>query len=219
MNSLSDTWRMVLLTLLVVPVILGSIFYLDEPLAVLVMQLLKSVHTLHRASAHIPDILLILVCTSSAAMWFAYFLLNRQGCSGRRLQFLLMAATAVPAAYMFKALLQFSFGRTNTRLWLSGAMPMEFSWFHGNGIGCFPSGHMTVFTAFFAAVCHYYPEYRSQAVGLLLLLAAALIATDYHFLGDVIAGAYLGLLVVYLLGHCLAEAGRGEGGCRRDIHS
>jgi len=199
---------MALLTLLVVPVILGCILYLDEPLALLVMQLLQSVHSLQRASANIPDILLILVCASSAAMWLAYFMLSRQNCSDRRLQFLRVAATAVPTAYLIKALLQFSFGRTNTRLWLKGAIPMEFSWFHGGGIGCFPSGHMTVFTSFFAAVCYYYPEYRTPSVGLLLLLAAALVATDYHFLSDVIAGAYLGLLVVYSTRHCLAGSGR-----------
>ena len=55
-----------------------------------------------------------------------------------------------------------------------------------------------VFTAFLAAVWLFYPRYRSLSVGFLLILALALVATDYHFLSDVIAGAYLGLVTTTL---------------------
>ena len=208
MNRHNASGRMVLLTLLVVPIILGCIRYLDQPLATSIMQLLSSNHELYRATSNIPDILLILVCISTVAMWLAYFLLSRRKGSNRQLQFLQVAATAVPSAYLLKSLLQFAFGRTNTRIWLSGGATLEFSWFHGDGIGCFPSGHMTVFTSFFVAVCYYYPEYRTPATGMLLLLAAALTITDYHFLSDVMAGAYLGLLVVVVTRLCLAGSVR-----------
>ena len=58
---------------------------------------------------------------------------------------------------------------------------------------------MTVFTAFGIAVWLYYPHYRRPVIITLLILGAALIATDYHFLSDVIAGAYLGVLITYFL--------------------
>jgi len=210
MSSCRDNRLMAVLTLLVVPVTFCCVLYLDLPLAAWIRQLLRSVHLLQHASSNIPDILLILVCISTSVLWLAYLLCFRRHGSVRQLQFLQVAATAVPTAYLLKALLQFAFGRTNTRLWLSGAAPMEFSWFHGGGIGCFPSGHMTVFTTFFVALCWYYPSYRLPAAALLLMLAGALLGTGYHFLGDVVAGAYLGILVVYLTRHCLAVSCRDE---------
>ena len=94
------------------------------------------------------------------------------------------------------ALLKFIFGRVNTREWLAKPELYGFHWFHGSGFGGgFPSGHMAVFTALVAAMWRYYPRYRPLYLILSLLLAAALIATNYHFLGDVIGGAYLGILV------------------------
>jgi membrane-associated phospholipid phosphatase len=61
---------------------------------------------------------------------------------------------------------------------------------------------MMVFTAFFAALWHFYPRYRSISVGLLLVLASALVMTDHHYLSDVIAGAYLGLIASSLTKVC-----------------
>lgn len=66
---------------------------------------------------------------------------------------------------------------------------------------------MTVFSAFFAAIWFFYPRYRSISIGLGLVLAVALVATDYHFLSDVIAGAYLGLIATCLSRICFEENG------------
>ena len=54
---------------------------------------------------------------------------------------------------------------------------------------------MAVFTALIIALWRFYPRYRPAYAGFLSVLALALIVTDYHFLSDVIAGAYLGLIV------------------------
>ncbi|MBT1074215.1 phosphatase PAP2 family protein [Geobacter grbiciae] len=183
---------------------LGSIRFLDEPIAVAVMRILSSHRALHSATANLPDTLLYLVCIGTSSMWLAYFYLARRQGSDRLLSFLRLAATALPFSYPIKAFLQFAFGRTNTRLWLLNGMPLRFDWFHGSGIGCFPSGHMAVFAAFGAAVWYEYPFYRRFVVSGLVLLAAALIVTDYHFLSDVIAGTYLGFLVTGII-RCLLK--------------
>ena len=167
------------------------------------MQLLKSNHALRIASADIPDTLLFLVCFGSGLMWLMYIYLTRKKSAQELQRFLLLAATTLPTTYIIKAFLQFAFGRTNTRFWLTNNVELHFNWFHGGGVGGFPSGHMAVFTAFGAAIYYFYPRLRKMTVCGLFLLAAALIGTDYHFLSDVIAGAYLGLMVTCVIQYLL----------------
>ena len=80
--------------------------------------------------------------------------------------------------------------------WLQKPQLYGFHWFHGGGFyDGFPSWHMAVFAALIAALWRFYPRCRSICLFFLLALASALIVTNYHFLGDVLAGAYLGVLV------------------------
>ena len=203
----SDHYLLATLSLGTILAILGSIRFLDEKIAVAVMHILRSNLVLHTATANIPDALLYLVCIGTAVMWLVYIILSRNKGSGEQLRFLQLAATVVPASYLLKAVLQFTFGRTNTRLWLTTGAPLQFNWFHGVGTGCFPSGHMTVFTAFGVAIWYIYPRYRRPTALVLVLLGAALIITDYHFLSDVIAGACLGFLLTSGIRHCLKRCG------------
>ncbi|HEY3307748.1 MAG TPA: phosphatase PAP2 family protein [Desulfuromonadaceae bacterium] len=206
-KDLLNRYRLIVISLTAILATLFSIWYLDERIALWIMQVLRSNHALRLAKADIPDTLLFLVCSGTISMWLIYIYLTRKNGSRELQRFLQLAATAVPAAYMSKAVLQFVFGRTNTRLWLSNDVLLQFNWFHGAGLGGFPSGHMAVFTTFGAAVLYIYPRFRHVTLLGLMLLAAALIVTDYHFLGDVIAGAYLGLMVTYTTLHLLKISG------------
>lgn len=194
-NKNTEYFFPVALTLGAAVAVLGSIRFLDREIASAVMKLLHSRHILDTATAKIPDALLFLVCFGTAIMWLAYIYLSRNKAPVAQLRFLQLAATAVPSAYLLKAFLKFIFGRTNTRSWLLSGEPLQFNWFHGAGTGSFPSGHMTVFTAFGATIWYYCPRYRRHTLLALVLLGTALIATDYHFLSDVIAGSYVGLIV------------------------
>lgn len=201
------TKNLVVITMLVFAAVLFSIAFLDRGIALGVMQLIRSSAILHRTTANMPDLLFLLVCIGTAIMWADYFFLTRRKGHNEQTQFLRLAATATPFAFLLKSFLKFIFGRINTRAWLAGGGPIDFQFFHGTGErGAFPSGHMMVFTAFFAAVWCFYPRYRPLAAGLLFLLGAALIATDYHFLSDVIAGAYAGLLVTLFTRHYLIKS-------------
>jgi membrane-associated phospholipid phosphatase len=188
--------------------VLVSYRFLDTRIALLARDLLKSDDLLQAITADIPDALSLLVIFGSAFLWGNYLLHKRRGISNRQTRFFLLAGSAVPLAYFLKWLFKLLFGRTNTRFWLAGHMSDGFHWFHG-GENCssFPSGHMAVFAAFFAAFWLLYPRYRSLSIGGLLLLAVALIVTDYHFLSDVIAGTYLGLAVTCITGIGLSKIG------------
>lgn len=180
--------------------ILFSIYFLDAKLALHIKQLLHSNPFLNKSFRNIPNLLPITVLLGTAAMWLIFFRVRYRGRS-RHAGFLKLAATAVPTAYVLKMFLQYLFGRTNIQTWLSGGGPLEFAWFTPlSQHPCFPSGHMTVFTAFFVAVFYYYPRCRPIAVIALIALASALVFTNYHFLGDVIAGFFCGILVTATVG-------------------
>ena len=178
-----------------------SYLYIDERLARAVMDFLHSRHLSSLGTRSIPDLLFPLVCIATVIMWIDYFLLKRSGRDGGKRRFVLLAATAIPLSYLLKAVLQAIFGRGYTRKWLHHHGSSGFNWFHGDG--GFPSGHMLVFTAFFAAVWYHFPRYRVPSVLAVLLLGMALILTDYHFLSDVIAGICLGILVTTMTGRAL----------------
>ena len=191
----------IIVSIFVLLVTIGSIRYLDAEIAVKVMRFLLSVRTLHKVTKHIPDFLPHLVGIGTILMWIIYFYRSRHNINDIETHFLRLAATALPVAYLLKSFFKFMFGRTGPRSWLIDNRPFEFHWFNKIWSGSFPSGHMTVFAAFGAAVLFYYPEYRRLVIILLVLLGIALIGTDYHFLSDVIAGTYLGFVTTYLLQH------------------
>jgi len=105
-------------------------------------------------------------------------------------------ALILPTAFVFKSVLKFLFGRVETRFWLKNQQLYEFHWLHGTAnFNGFPSGHMIVFATLFAAVARYCAGQRLLCYSLLALLALLLVTTNYHFVGDVISGLYLGLLL------------------------
>jgi len=191
---------------LVVLAVLLSWRFLDVYIALGVMKLIKSGRMLQNATAGMPDVLFPLVCISSATCWSYYFILRHRKIVTKSTQFCQIIGISVPLSYLLKSFLKLVFGRINTRIWLANPVSDDFHWFHGGGeYNSFPSGHMTVFTAFFAAVWLFYPRYRSISIGLLLLLSVALVATNYHFLSDVIAGAFLGLATTVLTKTCFEK--------------
>jgi len=190
----------------VVLAILVSWRFLDAWIALAAMKLLKSSYLLQISTSDIPDVLFLLVCFGSGLLWGNYLTLRHRGIINEQTRFSQLAGSAVPLAYFLKWIFKLVFGRINTRVWLENRVSDDFHWFHGGGIySGFPSGHMTVFTAFFAAIWLIYPRYRPISFGLLLVLAVALIGTDYHFLSDVIAGAYLGLVATCLSRICFEK--------------
>ena len=109
----------------------------------------------------------------------------------------------MPASFVVKTVLKSVFGRTSTRHWIyypNHPSLNELHWLQGKGLRLtgFPSGHMAVFTAIALVTVRYYPGSRTVCWSLLTALALALILTDYHFVADVIAGAYVGFIVVEL---------------------
>lgn len=178
-----------------------SYFYLDTGIALFVFRLIRRSYLLTQTTSDIPDLLPHIVVTLTVLSWTARFVLLHLGIQNRHTSFLRTCGTVLPIAFVAKVIFQYVFGRSDPHAWVFYHQPPHFYWFRiDEGYGCFPSGHMTVFTALMATLSQYYRRYRPIFLGLLILLALGLIATDYHFLSDVVAGVFLGMVVTFIAG-------------------
>ncbi len=183
--------------LIITGLVLISYFYIDQPLALWIDKLNDTSFKVY--SADIPSMLLVLVIAVSTVSWSIYGYMRLNKISSRHADFFLMLGTTLPAAYVVKSLLKWVFGRVQTRFWLMHPGDYSLHWFDGyKGYDAFPSGHMLVITQIFLAVWFFYPRLRIINFAVWAGLAILLILTNYHFLADVIAGAYIGALL-YLL--------------------
>jgi membrane-associated phospholipid phosphatase len=196
-GTLDMRWKKVIISFpLVVLCIVLSISLLDKNTALLVKKMLMSSNRFSFFSMDIPDFLFVLVCLITVTAWVAFFYFTRKGIYNVHTRFFQLVAITVPVTNLVKATLKYAFGRINTRFWLQHPGAREFHWFHGSAAySGFPSGHMAVFTVLVIALSIFYPRYKTLYGLFLALLAFALIATNYHFISDIIAGAYVGVIV------------------------
>lgn len=107
---------------------------------------------------------------------------------------------AVAATLVFKHI----FGRTGADPEYITEGKYEFAFMHGGpifggpGHDSFPSGTMAVAGALIGVLWVAYPRMRSLWASILLINAIGLIVTNFHFVGDVLGGTYLGLLIAAL---------------------
>lgn len=182
-----------------VPLTLLSYLLLDQRVAILIQELILPHDVLKKVTSNIPDLLLPIVLAITALSWACYFYLSSTGIHNRQTRFAQLCGVSVPLSYAAKTMLQSAFGRVNPKIWLHHHELAGFHWFPALPAGYgFPSGHMTVFTALAMVFSYIYPHYRRIYLATLGLLGVALVVTNYHFLSDVIFGAYLGLLICYL---------------------
>jgi membrane-associated phospholipid phosphatase len=127
----------------------------------------------------------------------------------------LMASLSVLVADSITNFLKFVFARTSPESWM-GQHPSfladrayGFQFFHsGDAYQAFPSGHMTATCAILAVLWTWYPRWRALWILAGLGVATALVAGNFHFLSDVIAGAFVGLSI----GWIVARAAFGRAG-------
>ena len=91
------------------------------------------------------------------------------------------------------------FGVPNPMMVLYGA-PHKFGFLSGFPDSSFPSGHMVLAGAFAGVFMRLYRTTILPLSALLLIAAAMLIAGDWHFVSDVIAGAFAGISAGLLAG-------------------
>ncbi len=104
-----------------------------------------------------------------------------------------------------KTLLKFIFGRSWPETMHDHASFIrdglyEFHLFGGGpGFESFPSGHMAVLSAVFILILLRHQRYQTACVAIIAASGAGLVAMNYHYLSDVIAGGFVGYTTSILL--------------------
>jgi membrane-associated phospholipid phosphatase len=179
------------ITALTALAVVVCIRWIDYPLATLLS------HYHHRVTnADIPNFLLPGCLLLVALAWATYRCCTVAG----RWPSVARSARAIgivtPVVFIVKEVVQHLFGRVFPRAILWHRDLAEFQFFHANLLrGGFPSGHMMIAASLLLVVGRYtrVPHWVLLAAG--IALGVALIVTDYHFLSDVVAGAYGGYVV------------------------
>ena len=185
--------------------IVASYFWLDRPIALLVDAFqgsLSSVPEL-QSVASIPNPLFLIA-------EIVLFVLGLAVCAKRPLarwqQVSLICVISIVVGEATKDLFKWTFGRPSPAIWIAqnqapiGTREYQFHWLNGaEPFNSFPSGHMTATAALIAVLWVCYPRARPLYVAIFLLMAAVLVASNSHFLGDVIAGGLLGSTIGWIV--------------------
>jgi len=182
--------------LLALALTLLSVSFVDLPVALFVKNHLYASSRWSKWTSDLPDLLLVVVLCTTLAAFSIYRVRKRKGIYDEMTRFAKLVAWSAPVSFLVKHFLKFVFGRYNTRRWVHDPDLYGFYWFQRRA-GCdgFPSGHMVVVVTLLAALWRFYPKSRPLCLAAGSLLAVALVATNYHFVSDVVAGAYLGVLI------------------------
>lgn len=192
--DLAPLWRRWLLWLAATAIaVMLSVSYVDRPLAIFAQDWFGPLQTDRvEGSSFIGMLVLGVVATVLVRRAMRYRF--------ERLDLIfLLTGTSLLVGDATKRSLKVVFGRT----WPKFSHPSflhdgvyGFNPFHvGYGYGSFPSGHMTAICALVSVLWICLPRLRPLYAACAVLLGFILVAGDYHFLSDVIAGSFLGTSV------------------------
>lgn len=175
----------------------GCILFLDRPLS-----------TWSHADLHRPEIAVLItraakwtiICGIALAVQVAALIARLAGVPMTRAWRIAVAASlAALIAAVLVPFAKFAAGRMWPETWDHGNLSwignhrFGFVPFGGHHNESFPSGHTARVTAPFAVLWQRLPRLRLLWVLPSIIVAAALVATDFHFLGDCVGGAFLGI--------------------------
>jgi membrane-associated phospholipid phosphatase len=186
-------WLLSLLATAVAVVI--SYQWLDRPIALLV-HALRPHREMFAQLTHIPDLFVPLAVVTSVGLG----LWNLSGRTLSRLQGTAMICSiSLIVAEATKNQLKFLFGRTWPETWVQNNASFirdgayGFNLFHGGSeYASFPSGHAAVTCAVISVLWISYPKLRPLYLMVALTVVIGLVGANFHFLSDVIAGAFVG---------------------------
>jgi lipid A 4'-phosphatase len=203
--------RLALWTLLAAVAVALSVAAVDRPLALYCRDLPASVHAVFRFITRFGQSTGYLVL--SAAIFLGCRIAARRACPATAVR---LAGHAWRAAFVFAAvavpglvadLMKPIFGRARPKLLFAD----NFYGFTWNGSQAdywsFPSGHTVTIVGLAVALYLLWPRGLPAYAAAALLVAASRIIIGAHYLGDVIAGAYVAAVVTLALWAAFARAG------------
>ena len=176
----------------------GSLLWLDRPIALFVHDLFLYPHReVAGKLSHFPNPLIPLALVLSIILGLQMIFVRPLS---RGQVSIFVCSLAVLFTETIKNMLKFVFGRTWPETWVDsnpsfirdGAYGFHFM--HGGvAYQSFPSGHMAAACTVISVLWIRYPLFRRFYLVLGLVVGAALVGGNFHFLSDIIAGAFVGV--------------------------
>jgi membrane-associated phospholipid phosphatase len=170
--------------------------FLDRPIALFFQRTVAQPKPLAELT-HFPDpiVPLTVITFVGLGLW------NLSGRTLSRFQkCALLCSISLIVAEATKAQLKFVFGRTWPETWIHNNPSFVrdgiygFNFFNGGAeYASFPSGHMAVTCAVISVLWLFFPTGRTLYALAGMAVAIGLIGANFHFLSDVIAGAFVGI--------------------------
>jgi membrane-associated phospholipid phosphatase len=185
-----------LLSLLICTLVVAAAFvYFDVPIARRVYGILGRTGILATGFASA----VLLGIEAAVALTLVFIRITRGHLSPFREAIALACLTPICAFTINDSILKLFFGVQNPAAVLHGAQH-AFNLLNGSSNSSFPSGHMVLAGAFAGVFIRLYRKTILPISALLLIAAVLLIVGDWHFISDVIAGAFLGVSAGLLAG-------------------
>ena len=170
--------------------------WLDRPIAIIFNRSLARPEPFLRLT-HLPDPfvpLALIIFVGLGLRSLSGWVLSR----GQKCAFLCSVSLIVAEAT--KTQLKFVFGRTWPDTWINNNPSFihdrvyGFNFFHGGPeYASFPSGHMAITCAVISVLWVYFPSMRTFCALAGLVVAVGLVGANFHFVSDVLAGAFVGI--------------------------
>jgi membrane-associated phospholipid phosphatase len=181
-----------------------SYFWLDRPIALRVHEHLQfGYHGALMRVSHVPDPLIPLAIIALIVLGLRAAVSQSLPADYQAAAF--VASVSVLATETIKNQLKFVFSRSWPESW-TGNNPSfirngvyGFHFLHGGAsYQSFPSGHMAASCAVIAVLWIWYPRWRLLYFSATLAVGLGLVAANYHFVSDVIAGAFIGTSIGWI---------------------
>ena len=184
-------------------VIAGSYVWFDRPIALFVHEHFRNPHReVVDELSHFPNPLLLLALILSLILGLR-LILGRPFSRHQANTF--VCSLSVIATEITKNVLKFVFSRTWPETWVNDNPSFirdgvyGFHFMHGGvAYQSFPSGHIAAVCTVISVLWIRYPQYRLFYLIAGLLPGSGLVGANYHFLSDVIAGAFVGLSIGWI---------------------
>ena len=172
---------------------LFSIFFIDDPVARLFA--FSALH--HEQKKFAIDALTLLGPLAIIATIFGISCFMGSELSRAKVATMLASVSSLFGFAINGVLLKPIFGRADVDEFLWTARHGFFP-FHGDWRASFPSGHMVIVTSVATVLWYYYPRWRLIYLCIWAGVAIVLVVGGWHFVSDIIAGAFWGFGVALL---------------------
>lgn len=175
-----------------------SYFFIDRPVAIFMSNLQHGMLS-PTANFDLTEALTNIIYFLTTLVMSLYVVLRFLNIRNAQLKISSTLCLGIVVSFFIKNELQLLFGRVAPRYGsfqqLNFIRKESLYGFHFMQMGSFPSGHMVIFTTTLLLLTFYYPKLRWFCYFLLLVLAFLLVYDNYHFVSDVVAGTYVGVLI------------------------